>query len=493
MLRCRIARKRSIQLWFQPAIVKVDQGFNVHFRSHLLHPVCFVVSLTLLTGVVFGGGRLAYAQSFEDELHRVLVEHPRIRAAEQSLKATEEGVGEARAAFLPTVTFSGDAGYEYINSPDRRETGGGPSSLPRTKGTATATQNLFSGFGNSAAFEVSKLNSRRAALALERIRQQLTSDGINAQNDVVRDSQLVQLATLSERTIARQLNLEDERVERGSGIAVDVLLAKTRLQLAKERRVTFEGSLVRSITRYQQVFGNAPAVVGLLAVDIPPSAIPPTLPEIRESGREENLELREAKNLTTVAIEREVIAEADFYPTVDLVGSANYEDNVNTNRGIRRDWSVLFRVNWELFSGFRAQSAASGAAFEKNAARATEADIRRGVEEDIGLAWQFLKTAQERSELLLNASSIAREVFVAREKLRAAGQETALNVLDAETEVFNARINQVRAEFDARRARTQLLFSMGQLTSAHLFAVAPADKSLNDEPLDPEAGDVAGR
>ena len=439
------------------------------------------------------GGTVASAQSFEDELQRVLVEHPRIRAAEQSLKATEEGVGEARAAFLPKVTLSGDTGYEYIDSPDRRETGGGPSSLPRTKGTATATQNLFAGFENNAAFEVSKLNARRAAFALERTRQELTRDVINAHNDVVRDSLLVQLATLNERTISRQLNLEDERVERGSGIAVDVLLAKTRLQLAKERRVAFEGSLVRAITRYEQVFGSSPAVVGIAAVDIPPSSVPRTLPELQEAGRKENLELKQAENLTSVANERETIAEAGFYPTVNLVGSTNYEDNVNTNRGIRRDYSVLLRVNWELFSGFRTQSAASGAAFQKNAARATEADIRRSVEQQIGLAWQSLKTAQERSELLLNASSIAREVFEARKKLRAAGQETALNVLDAETEVFNARINQVRAEFDARRARTQLLFSMGQLTPAHLFAVAPADKSLNHAPLDPEAGDVAGR
>lgn len=490
---CRIARKSCIQLWSRPAIVKVEQGFNVRFQCQFLRPMRHAVSLALLAGLVSGGSPAALAQSFEDELQRVLSEHPRIRAAEQSLKATEEGVDEARAAFLPTVTFSGDTGYEYIDSPDRRETGGGPSSLPRTKGTLTATQNLFSGFENSAAFEVSKLNTRRAALVLERTRQQLTRDGINAHNDVVRDSQLVQLATLSERTIARQLNLEDERVERGSGIAVDVLLAKTRLQLAKERRVAFEGSLVRAITRYEQVFGSSPAVVDLLAVDIPPSAVPRTLPEIRDSGRQENLQLLEARNLTTVASERETIAEADLYPTLNLVGSTNYEDNVNTNRGIRRDWSVLLRVNWELFSGFRAQSAASGATFEKNAARATEADIRRGVEEQIGLVWQSLKTAEERSELLLNAALIAREVFEARKKLRAAGQETALNVLDAETEVFNARINQIRAEFDARRARTQLLFAMGQLTPAHVFPAAPSDKSLNDAALDPEAGDVAGR
>ena len=45
-----------------------------------------------------------------------------------------------------------------------------------------------------------------------------------------RQNQLVELATQNEETIQIQLNLEDERVLKGSGIAIDVLQAKSRLQ-----------------------------------------------------------------------------------------------------------------------------------------------------------------------------------------------------------------------------------------------------------------------
>ncbi|MEP4379231.1 MAG: TolC family protein [Alphaproteobacteria bacterium] len=424
---------------------------------------------------------------------RMLAEHPRIIAAEKGLGSTREGIGQARAAFLPQVSLSADHGYEYIDSPDRREDPGDPSSLARSKATLTATQNLFSGFGNTSAFEISKLDAGRARLVLERTRQSLTLDAIRAHNAVTRDSLLVQLATLSERTIARQLNLEDERVERGSGIAVDVLLAKTRLQLAKEQRVAFEGGLIEAITRYEQVFGGSPATGELSAIDVPPSTLPRTLPETRDSALEQNIDLKVAGNRVSAAAEREDVAQSSFYPSVDLVGSTNFEDNVNTNRGIRRDYSVLLRVNWELFAGFRNESAAAGAAFEKAAAIATEADIRRTVEEDIGVSWQALKTAEARSELLRNASSIAREVFEARQKLRAAGNDTAINVLDAETEVFNARIKQIRAEFDARLARAQLLFSMGQLTPANLFDLQPQSGSLVDDTGQFDTRDTAAR
>lgn len=54
-------------------------------------------------------------------------------------------------------------------------------------------------------------------------------DGVNAYIDVLRQKRLVELAVENQATIQRQLNLEDERVQRGSGVAVDVLQAKSRL------------------------------------------------------------------------------------------------------------------------------------------------------------------------------------------------------------------------------------------------------------------------
>ena len=53
--------------------------------------------------------------------------------------------------------------------------------------------------------------------------------------NVLQQKRLIEMSRLNETNIQNQLNLEDERVQRGSGIAVDVLQAKSRLQLAKER------------------------------------------------------------------------------------------------------------------------------------------------------------------------------------------------------------------------------------------------------------------
>ena len=88
--------------------------------------------------------------------------------------------------------------------------------------------------------------------------------------------------------------------------------------------------------------------------------------------------------------------------------------------------------------------------------------------ETVRLAWQALKTGRDRLFLLENAVNIASEVFESRKKLRSAGKETVINVLDAESEIANARINFASAFFDVRTAVFQLLLAMGRLNVAEL-------------------------
>ncbi|MEJ0070461.1 MAG: TolC family protein [Pseudomonadota bacterium] len=69
--------------------------------------------------------------------------------------------------------------------------------------------------------------------------------------------------------------------------------------------------------------------------------------------------------------------------------------------------------------------------------------------------------------------------MTSRRRLRDSGRETALNVLDAENELYNARINLVGATFDARRAAYRLLQSTGDLTPRTLgftLSGSPDDK-----------------
>jgi adhesin transport system outer membrane protein len=124
---------------------------------------------------------------------------------------------------------------------------------------------------------------------------------------------------------------------------------------------------------------------------------------------------------------------------------------------------LFLRSRWEFFSGLQTRARVAAASRTYEASKSTHAFTLRKVEEEVRISWENLQTQQQRVDLLRNAVNIAEEVLRARRQLREAGKETALNVLDAEGEVFNAQINMIEAEYDARLATYRVLFATGQL------------------------------
>ena len=214
----------------------------------------------------------AAANPLETELLTLINDHPDIRSAAKSYASAREGISVSRSDYFPTVKVNGDYGPTMIDTV-------GQKSISRHQKTAgvTITENLFDGFATTSGVEIAKLNAEVAELTLEGARQNTMLEGIRAYIDVLRQQRLIELSKNNEANIQAQLNLEDERVQRGAGVAVDVLQAKSRLQIAKERRVSFEGALEQAVARYIQVFNHAPDLEKMFDPQPPVDIIPPDL------------------------------------------------------------------------------------------------------------------------------------------------------------------------------------------------------------------------
>lgn len=421
-------------------------------------------------GIVTSASSLS-ANSLQVELTGLLNNHPQIKAAEKGLQSSRQGVKSALSDFYPTLNLSTDLGYENIDSPSAR-TGNAPEgdAFGRTRNNAslTVTQNLFSGYANASAVRTARLNRELANISLEGTRQNTIFEGIQLYIDVLRQRRLIELARENEATIQRQANLEDERVQRGSGVAVDVLAAKSQLQISKERRVNFEGALEDAISRYTQAFGHPPELEAMLDPEPPIELIPSELNKTIDIAVVENPAVGNSGTTVEVARERRRSVTSELFPTVDLEGTFNYEKHNNATLGTRRDYSLVVTSSWDLFTGFSTRSSMAQAAYDYHASKDQHEFTVRKVIEQSKLAWQALLTARERLGLLENAVNIASEVFESRKKLREAGKETVINVLDAENEVNDAQITYTSAFYDERLAVFQLLLSMGRLDEINL-------------------------
>ncbi|MBI2235654.1 MAG: TolC family outer membrane protein [Magnetospirillum sp.] len=427
---------------------------------------CALALVLAATGVV--------AETLTDELTSLVQNHPNIRSKAKTVSSFGEAERAARSGYLPTATISGDTGPEYVDSPARRSTEGRAFYKGRESATLQVTQKLFDGYNTDSQVDTTRAQQDSAEADLRATRQAALSEGITAYIEVMKQTRLIALARENERKVQEQLSLEDERVRKGSGMASDVLAAKQRLQIAKERRVNYEGEFETSSSKYNQVFGHSPDVAAMVEPPLPMDLIPTTLEEVLTIAQKENPTIDNASRKIAINQAKIRTSEAGYYPTLDLVGKSDYENDKNATIGVRRDWSVLLQAKWELFSGFKTEAQVAQATWDHSASKDDHLQTSRKTLEQARTAWHKLQTAKQRIGLLENAANIAEEVFEAVKKKREAGKATVQDVLDEETRTNDARINYTIAYYDRYQPAFDLLVAMGRLEVENMLRAKPA-------------------
>jgi len=424
-----------------------------------------------------------------DELQELLQSHPLIKAKTNIVAGSAEAITAARSGYLPTIKLTGDAGPEYVNSPTRRSTEGEAFFKGRETVGLVVTQRLFDGYATDSAVDAAKLTESYYQSDLRDTRQNAMLQGIRAYLNVLRFNRLIQLARENERKVQDQMNLEDERVIKGSGIASDVLAAKQRLQMAKEARVDFEGQFAVWTATYQQLYGHSPEVGAMTDPPLPSSLLPPDLDSAVQQAETNNPTVDMSRKGMEIAEQRRIGAESGYYPNVDLVGRANYENDKNAVLGVRRDWSVLLTATWELFSGFKTQAAVAQASYQQAAARDSRSYAGRAASEQARTAWYTLRSARERTILLENAAVMAEEVWSNTRKRQEGGNATVQDVLDEEMRINDAKIKHANAYYDMVLAGYTLLSAMGELEMDNIAQMSNAKGA--GEQLTPPAALIA--
>lgn len=421
----------------------------------------------------------AQAMPLQDELLRVLTDHPLIRASRHAAAAAQERVEAAQAGGMPRIALSGDGGTETIRSTsykpsaamelgnDGTVTPGTRSDLVRRKVGLSWEQTLYDGGRVQSAVDLATKDVGLQALNQQALTQDLLLEALTAYLQVGRYQTLIGLSRLNEETTRNQLDLESKRVEGGGGIAVDVMQARTRLQIVKERRVFYEQALRDAMANYEQTFGRAPDAGQLQDLGIYQEGLPASLPEALNSGLQNSPKLKISTLQIGKAEEQVLSARAGGLPVVELVASRNFERGAGAVAR-RDDYAMLLRMNWTFSTG--GESGHRVAAALKDKDELTERDVaqRNKVRESIRVSWNQLVNGRERLELLDSAAGIARDVMLNRKRLRDAGKETALSALDAEVEYFGVLANKINAMYDTRIGAYRLMAAMGALTPESL-------------------------
>jgi len=391
--------------------------------------------------------------------------NPTLAAERARQDATRENIAAARAGGLPQVSGNASISDREIDqtSPPGLFGAGGTETfnLETFQAGVEATQTIFAGLSNWNAIRQAKAQVRAGGAQLASVEQQVLLDAATAFLDVRRDTAVLDLRRNNVRVLSRQLEATLARFDVGEVTRTDVSQAEARLASARAEVFNAQARLAASRAQYQAIVGFYPA-----SLATPPSApgTPPSVEEAQAFAKANSPRIVAAEE-TEIASRRGVeAAYGGLAPRIDAFASYTYTEEPSFFQDDTAETAFGARATVPIFQGGRNYSNIRRAKRTLRGDKYRTQEAARAVEQQVTSAWTTLEAANATIEAATSAVSSNEIAFEGVRQEAQVGARTTLDVLDAEQELLNARVQLVTANRDAQVAAYTLLAAIGALT-----------------------------
>ncbi len=393
------------------------------------------------------------AETLTDALISAYRTSPELKAQRATLRGSDEDVARALAARRPTLNAQASAGVNH--------------SFAFNRDTRFATLNLaasltlWDGGMTDLAIRSARAGVRLGRVNLVDTEQQVMLGALTAYMDMRRDEKLLDLARTSFEVATRQVKAIRDRFEVGEVRRTDVSQVEARKALAQSIVALRQGTLEISREAYHVAVGKYP---GRLAPPPPLPRLPKTQAAARALALKNHPMIRRARILVEIADLNVARARAAMKPRLGLQGSLG----INANAPTGDTATVSITGSMPIYQGGGLTSALRKA---QALAQKARFDLQRAgqlVTQGVSSSWSRLAIA--RATIVARRKEVE-SAQVALKGIRdeaSLGTRTALDVLDAEKVLFEARTNLATARHDEEIAAYGLLSAMGLLTARHL-------------------------
>jgi outer membrane protein len=404
----------------------------------------------------------ARAETLVDVLAAAYQNNPGLQGDRAKLRATDEQVSQALSEWRPDVTAIAEGGKSRQIVDGNGILSKTGNLTPRDVGI-NVTQPIFRGFRTLADVRAAKATVKAQRAVLEDAEQKLLLDTAKAYLDVVQAQSVLEIDRNQEIVLRKELDETKDRLRIGELKKTDVSQAQSRLAAAMVSRLQAEGDLANESTTFARLVGRLP---GKLEQPELTFELPKTQDETVTLAAHNNPEVIAAEYGVSAAHADITATEGSLLPTISLIGSATHSVEQSPLSPERADSAtILARLSIPLYRTGSDYSKTRAAEQTESQKRLEFDDTRNKSREAAANAWQSLMTARAAKagrQDVVTATSDALDGVKMESKF---GTRTTLDVLNAEQELLDARINFARAEHDETLATFQLKNSIGQLTA----------------------------
>jgi outer membrane protein len=415
----------------------------------------------LLASVTALAPGAASAETILGALSKAYQNNSTLNSSRAGVRVTDEGVAIAKSGWRPTIT--GSAAIDYSST-----RGNNAGRLTTGNFGVQINQTLFDGFQTKNNVASAEAQVRASVEGLNNQQNATLFAAAQAYMNVIHDRQVAKLTEQNLKFLTEQVRAARSRFEVGEGTRTDVAQAEAQRSTAQAQVSAAQAQALASAGVYRQIVGDQP---GKLKAPSPlGKLLPSSIENAIAAANNENPAILANQHLVDASGFGVKAAEGALLPQLSASAgvSRNYRDaspgSILSPDGSSTSANVGATLTVPIYSGGRTAATVRQQKERLGQAR-IEVDVARDqVRNAVVAAWTAYQAARENVDA--NRASIAAAQLALNGVIeeRNVGQQTTLDVLNAQNVVISAQINLAASERDVVIASYGILQAMGRLT-----------------------------
>jgi outer membrane protein len=407
------------------------------------------------------------AQTLTEALAYAYNNNPQLLAQRSVLRQTDEGVPQALSNWRPTVTFTGQAGYNRGQLSEGLATGPATSTFYTRELDFRVVQPLYRG-GRTEAQTRQAINlvqsARAQTLAVETT---VFQSVMQAFFDTYRDQELVQVNKNNEAVLKKQLDATRDRFRVGEVTRTDVAQAESSLAQATANRIASEGQLEVSRAAYTHAVGHPP---GRLILTNERPVLPANRDEALALAATNNPSVISANFAEAAARDNIDVVRGQLLPQLSIIGDLNrsFSPSITIKTAREDTASVTAQLTMPLYEGGAIYSQTRQAQQVVGQRRSQVDDARRTAVQSATTSWETLLSARASVASFGAAVKAAQIALEGTQQEALVGSRTVLDVLISEQQLFTTESQLVQAQHDSAVAEFNVAAAIGRLIAPEL-------------------------
>ncbi len=409
--------------------------------------------------------------TLDSAVKTVLAENPKMKDRILQYQNVGKDLNIASNAYYPTLDLVGSYGYESSRINEKGTANSGIRKGDGEVGSAKLilTENIYNGGADENRIKQQNSRLNAAAFLVQESADRLTLQMTDAYLGLIREKELLDLAVEKVKSHEIIYNQIKERTSSGIARASEERQAGSRLTLAKSNLVAQQNNYQDAISSFVKLYGKSVPVENLV-LPTPSFTLPESDSIVFNKATQCNPSiLAQNANIMQAQYYKEM-TKAAFRPKIDLEASTGYESTQALDRGdAQRETathSVLLKMRYNLYNKGNDLLESEKSTIAIMEAEETLASLKRDLSESLGYSWQSYVLSQEKNVYLKDHIEYAKATLAAYEDEFKIGRRDLINLLDAETEYYNAMKEIILTQNKLLYAKYRLLDNMGLLTDS---------------------------